>query len=184
MCPPDTRAPTRSPDPSRYPVRTFCTSSRRPQAAASHARPGSRRLPLNALGAEPRPACKVPPASMKPSVRRGPATLGSHGQRSDASRLRGPGYGAPCGTSRDSDASGGQGLRPMHPGLASGGRGCSPRTLGSSGMPGGRLAPRRAPNDGKPGPPGPGRSSGRALHLDPAAPAHPRRCCATGSRGP
>ena len=52
-------------------------------------------------------------------------------------------------------ASGGQGLRLSDAGMASGGRGYSPRTLGGSGRPGRPTATRRTPEATRPRLPGP-----------------------------
>lgn len=82
-------------------------------------------------------------------------------------------------TSHD-PASGGQGLRPSDPGMASGGQGFPPWTRALRDACLGPRASRRTPKAARPHPPGPGRTSSRALHLDQAGVARPGGACATG----
>jgi hypothetical protein len=95
-------------------------------------------------------------------------------------RLGGP-TGVSMNAAMSRTAFGGQGLRPYDPDRASGGRGSAPGP--------GRLrdarpgsASRHAPEVTRPRPPGPGRSSGGALHLDQPDAARPSEACATGCR--
>lgn len=57
-----------------------------------------------------------------------------------------------------------------------------PRTLGDSGMPRPRPGARRPPEATRPRRPGPGRTSGGALHLDQVGAARQGGACATGCR--
>jgi tetratricopeptide (TPR) repeat protein len=72
-------------------------------------------------------------------------------------------------------------LRPCAPGIASGGQGSAP---GPGQLRDARVgsASHRAPEATRPRPPGPGRTSGGALHLDQADAARPSEACATGCR--
>ncbi|GAA1626617.1 hypothetical protein GCM10009828_063370 [Actinoplanes couchii] len=76
-------------------------------------------------------------------------------------------------------ASGGQGLGPYDPYVASGGQGFPPWTRAALGWPL-RVTTPHAPEATRPRLPGPGRSSGGALHLDRADAARLGGACATG----